>query len=74
MSAAADTHVRQHYNVTLAVLVTGALAYALSQTMIAPALPEIQAKLGHDDDARHLRPDRVPADRFDRDAGRRPAR
>ena len=46
MSAAADTHVRQHYNVTLAVLVTGALAYALSQTMIAPALPEIQAKLG----------------------------
>ena len=46
MSAAADTDVRQHYNVTLAVLVTGALAYALSQTMIAPALPEIQAKLG----------------------------
>ena len=46
MSVAADTHVRQHYNVTLAVLVTGALAYALSQTMIAPALPEIQAKLG----------------------------
>ena len=46
MSAAADTPPRQHYNVTLAVLVTGALAYALSQTMIAPALPEIQADLG----------------------------
>ena len=38
--------VRQHHNVTLAVLVTGALAYALSQTMIAPALPQIQRELG----------------------------
>ena len=37
---------RQHHNVTLAVLVTGALAYALSQTMIAPALPQIQQELG----------------------------
>jgi len=36
---------RQHHNVTLAVLVTGALAYALSQTMIAPALPAIQEEL-----------------------------
>ena len=45
MSAAAATHERQHHNVTLAVLVTGALAYALSQTMIAPALPRIQAEL-----------------------------
>ncbi|MFN8112338.1 MAG: MFS transporter [Solirubrobacterales bacterium] len=46
MNAVADTPPRQHYNVTLGVLVTGALAYALSQTMIAPALPEIQADLG----------------------------
>ena len=30
---------------TLAVLLTGALAYALSQTMIAPAIPEIQRDL-----------------------------
>ncbi|HKQ17657.1 MAG TPA: MFS transporter, partial [Solirubrobacterales bacterium] len=45
MRAAAATHERQHHNVTLAVLVTGALAYALSQTMIAPALPRIQAEL-----------------------------
>jgi EmrB/QacA subfamily drug resistance transporter len=37
---------RQHPNITLAVLVTGALAYALSQTMIAPALPAIQDELG----------------------------
>ena len=37
---------RQHHNVTLAVLLTGALAYALSQTMIAPALPQIQTELG----------------------------
>ena len=31
---------------TLGVLLTGALAYALSQTMIAPAIPEIQNDLG----------------------------
>jgi EmrB/QacA subfamily drug resistance transporter len=36
---------RQHYGVTLAVLVTSALAYALSQTLVAPALPEIQREL-----------------------------
>jgi EmrB/QacA subfamily drug resistance transporter len=37
---------RQHYNLTLGVLVLSALAYALSQTMVAPALPEIQKELG----------------------------
>jgi EmrB/QacA subfamily drug resistance transporter len=37
---------RQHYNLTLGVLVLSALAYALSQTMVAPALPEMQAELG----------------------------
>ena len=37
---------RQHYNVTLAVLALGALSYALLQTMVAPALPEIQHELG----------------------------
>src|SRR4051812_30435587 len=37
---------RQHYNVTLAVLATAALAYALLQTMVAPALPAIQHDLG----------------------------
>ena len=37
---------RQHHNVTLAVLALAALAYALLQTMVAPALPEIQHELG----------------------------
>src|SRR4051794_24236532 len=37
---------RQHYGVTLAVLATAALAYAVSQTMVAPALPAIQEQLG----------------------------
>jgi EmrB/QacA subfamily drug resistance transporter len=36
---------RQHYAVTLAVLATAALAYAVSQTMVAPALPAIQKDL-----------------------------
>jgi EmrB/QacA subfamily drug resistance transporter len=36
---------RQHYGITLGVLVIGALAYALSQTLVAPALPEIQREL-----------------------------
>ena len=37
---------RQHYAVTLGVLAVAALAYALSQTLVAPALPEIQRELG----------------------------
>ncbi|HUR74625.1 MAG TPA: MFS transporter [Sporichthya sp.] len=37
---------RQHYRVTLAVLVLSAMAYALQQTMVAPALPAIQDDLG----------------------------
>jgi EmrB/QacA subfamily drug resistance transporter len=44
-SANGDTHVRQSYNLTLLVLATSALAYALAQTMVAPALPEIQKAL-----------------------------
>jgi EmrB/QacA subfamily drug resistance transporter len=36
---------RQHYGITLAVLATSALAYAVSQTMVAPALPAIQEDL-----------------------------
>jgi EmrB/QacA subfamily drug resistance transporter len=42
-SAAAPA--RQHYAVTLAVLSLGALAYALLQSLVAPALPEIQHDL-----------------------------
>ena len=37
---------RQHYGLTLAVLVVAALSFALSQTLVAPALPEIQRQLG----------------------------
>ena len=37
--------VRQHYGLTLGVLVISALAYALSQTLVAPALPAIQHEL-----------------------------
>jgi EmrB/QacA subfamily drug resistance transporter len=39
------TRPRQHHNVTLAVLAVSALSYALLQTMVAPALPAIQAEL-----------------------------
>jgi EmrB/QacA subfamily drug resistance transporter len=52
MTAAAQPHdasgptvARQHHNLTLLVLGASALAYALSQTMVAPALPEIQRSL-----------------------------
>jgi len=41
-----DQPARQHYNVTLGVLALAALSYALLQTMVAPALPEIQHELG----------------------------
>jgi predicted MFS family arabinose efflux permease len=37
---------RQHYGITLGVLALSALAYAVSQTMVAPALPEIQHEVG----------------------------
>ncbi|MGE4123254.1 MAG: MFS transporter, partial [Solirubrobacterales bacterium] len=36
---------RQHYSLTLAALAVSALAYALMQTMVAPALPQIQRDL-----------------------------
>lgn len=37
---------RRHPTATLAVLAIGVLAYALSQTMVAPAMPGIQRSLG----------------------------
>ncbi|MCW2967759.1 MAG: transporter, partial [Solirubrobacteraceae bacterium] len=36
---------RQHYNVTLAVLALGGIAYALLQSLVAPALTDIQHEL-----------------------------
>src|SRR6185437_11012632 len=39
-------HDRQHPMVTLAVLATAGLAFALLQSLVAPALPEIQKDLG----------------------------
>ncbi len=37
---------RQHYSRTLGVLLVAALAFALQQTMVVPALPAIQEELG----------------------------
>lgn len=37
---------RQHYGLTLGVLTLAAVSFALMQTMVAPALPEIQRDLG----------------------------
>ena len=37
---------RQHYNITLGVLTLAATAYAIQQTMVVPALPELQRELG----------------------------
>lgn len=37
---------RQHFKVTLSVLAVGGVAYALLQSLVAPALPEIQHALG----------------------------
>jgi EmrB/QacA subfamily drug resistance transporter len=37
---------RQHYNVTLAVLVLAGTAFALQQTMVIPALPVLQHEFG----------------------------
>jgi len=37
---------RQHYGLTLGILTMAATAYALQQTMVVPALPELQEELG----------------------------
>jgi EmrB/QacA subfamily drug resistance transporter len=37
--------VRQHYNVTLAVLTLAGIAFAMQQTMVVPALPALQQEL-----------------------------
>ncbi len=39
------TATRQHYGITLAVLAVAGLSFALLQTMVAPALPAIQARV-----------------------------
>ena len=36
---------RQHYNVTFALLATAGIAYALLQSLVAPALPDLQRAL-----------------------------
>jgi len=41
----ADRPARQHHNVTLAVLALSGAAYALLQSLVAPALPDIQHSL-----------------------------
>ena len=46
MTDDAPAAARQHHGLTLAVLAVAALSYALLQTMVAPALPEIQRELG----------------------------
>ncbi|MBV8598504.1 MAG: MFS transporter [Actinobacteria bacterium] len=40
-----DTEHRQHYNVTFVLLAVAAVAYALLQSLVAPALPTIQHDL-----------------------------
>jgi EmrB/QacA subfamily drug resistance transporter len=40
-----DQPVRQHYNVTLAILTTAGVAFSLQQTMVVPALPALQRDL-----------------------------
>src|SRR5207302_5551942 len=40
----ADPH-RQHFNITLAVLALGGVSFGLLQSLVAPALPEIQHSL-----------------------------
>jgi predicted MFS family arabinose efflux permease len=38
-------HVRQHYSVTFSLLAMAAVSYALLQSLVAPALPDIQHSL-----------------------------
>ena len=65
---------RQHYGLTLAVLLIAALAFALQQTMVAPALPAIQEELGYLHHGGDLRTHRFPVDRLGLHSDHRPAR
>ena len=40
-----EAHARPHYGVTFATLAVAAISYALLQSLVAPALPDIQADL-----------------------------
>jgi len=40
-----SSHERQHPNLTLGILALGAMAYALLQSAVIPALPELQQSL-----------------------------
>jgi MFS family permease len=40
-----EGRVRQHYNLTLAILAASGTAFALQQTMVIPALPTLQREL-----------------------------
>jgi MFS family permease len=42
---ASDAHDRQHYNVTFTLLAIAGVSYALLQSLVAPALPELQHAL-----------------------------
>src|SRR5919204_737179 len=42
---------RRHHNVTFAVLVVGGISYALLQSLVAPALPNIQHALHTSEDS-----------------------
>src|ERR671935_2709283 len=42
---------RRHHNVTFAVLVVGGISYALLQSLVAPALPDIQHALHTSEDS-----------------------
>ena len=57
---------------TLLPLAGAALAYSLAQTMVIPALPELQARVPRRPRRRHLAADRLPAHLVDRDAAARP--
>src|SRR6201986_2485129 len=46
----ADTD-RQHHDVTFAVLALGGISYALLQSLVAPALPNIQHALNTSEDS-----------------------
>jgi MFS family permease len=45
MTATTQPVHRQHYNVTFALLASAAVSYALLQSLVAPALPDIQRAL-----------------------------
>ena len=69
-----DDHERQHYNITFALLAIAGVSYALLQSLVAPALPNIEHALHTSENSVSWVLTVLPPQRIGRDAADRAPR